>query len=254
MQQADEAAMLTAGQRRAADAGLKALMPIHGRPFLEFGLSALADAGITAVALVVAPDHERVARYLGEAKPGRLHVDLVVQAEALGTARAILASESWTAGEPFLALNADNVYPVAVLRRLAALDEPALPVFEREELIRTSNIPAGRVQSFALLEVSVDGYLAAIVEKPAPEQVARAGSSALVSMNCWRFDRRIFEACRRVPRSARGEYELPEAVGLALALGVRFRTFPAGGPVIDLSRRGDAASAEALLAGITPRL
>ena len=28
----------------------------------------------------------------------------------------------------------------------------------------------------------------------------------LVSMNCWRFDARIFEACRDVPRSARGEY------------------------------------------------
>ena len=36
-------------------------------------------------------------------------------------------------------------------------------------------------------------------------------------MNCWRFDARIFDACRDVPRSARGELELPEAVGLAVA-------------------------------------
>jgi galactokinase len=31
-------------------------------------------------------------------------------------------------------------------------------------------------------------------------------------MNLWRFSPRMFEACRRVPRSARGEHELPQAV------------------------------------------
>ena len=59
-------------------------------------------------------------------------------------------------------------------------------------------------------------------------------------MNCWRFDARIFDACRDVPRSARGEFELPEAVGLAVERGVRFRAVPARGPVLDLSRRADA--------------
>ena len=32
-------------------------------------------------------------------------------------------------------------------------------------------------------------------------------------MNCWRFDARIFDACRDVPRSARGEFELPGGGG-----------------------------------------
>ncbi len=48
---------LSETQQRAADAGLKAMMPIAGRPFLDYLLSALADAGIREVALVVAPDH-----------------------------------------------------------------------------------------------------------------------------------------------------------------------------------------------------
>ena len=72
-------------------------------------------------------------------------------------------------------------------------------------------------------------------------------------MNCWRFDRRIFDACRDVPRSARGEHELPEAVGLAVRRGVRFRAMPARGPVLDLSRRADAADVERRLAGMAPR-
>jgi glucose-1-phosphate thymidylyltransferase len=72
-------------------------------------------------------------------------------------------------------------------------------------------------------------------------------------MNCWRFDARIFDACRDVPRSARGEHELPEAVGLAVRRGVRFRAVPAAGPVLDLSRRADAADVERRLAGVEPR-
>ncbi len=72
-------------------------------------------------------------------------------------------------------------------------------------------------------------------------------------MNLWRFDQRIFDACRDVPRSARGEYELPEAVTLALTRGVRFRTFPARGAVLDLSRPGDVAIVSERLTGVEAR-
>jgi dTDP-glucose pyrophosphorylase len=72
-------------------------------------------------------------------------------------------------------------------------------------------------------------------------------------MNCWRLDRRIFGACRDVPKSGRGEFELPEAVGLAVRLGVAFKTFPARGPVLDLSTRADAADVARRLAATTPR-
>jgi len=34
---------------------------------------------------------------------------------------------------------------------------------------------------------------------------------------------------------------------------VRFRALPAGGPVLDLSRRADAADVERRLAGVEPR-
>jgi glucose-1-phosphate thymidylyltransferase len=71
-------------------------------------------------------------------------------------------------------------------------------------------------------------------------------------MNLWRFDERIFDACRAVPLSTRGEFELPEAVGVAVASGVRFRTFPGSGAVLDLSRRSDVALVTARLAGVEP--
>jgi dTDP-glucose pyrophosphorylase len=254
MQQPDEGAQLTDEQRQAADAGLKGMMPIAGRPLLDYGLSTLADAGITNVGLIVAPDHEVIERYYSVTSPPvRVHLDFLVQPDPLGTANALLAAESWAGEAPFLALNADNLYPAGVLCRLAALDEPGLPVFTRGQLVESSNIPQERVQTFALLDVNAEGYLTAVVEKPPADVMDAEGPTALVSMNCWRFDRRIFSACRDVPRSTRGEFELPNAVGLAISRGVRFRAVPARGPVLDLSQRNDAVEVARRLSGVVPR-
>jgi len=254
MRAADPDALLTPEQARAADAGLKAMVPVNGRPFLDYVLSALADAGIIDVGLVVAPDHQALRRYYTDAAPpSRVRVSFVVQPEARGTADAVLAGESWTQGEPFLAMNADNLYPARVLADLAALDEPGLPAFARDDLVRSSNIPADRVRSFALIQLDDEGYLEDIVEKPPPDDRVPGEAPILISMNAWRFDSRIFNACRDVPQSARGESELPGAVGVALQRGVKFRSIPAQGPVLDLSRRGDAAQVARRLAACVPR-
>lgn len=255
MRAADPQAQLTPEQQRAAEAGSKAMMPIGGRPFLDYLLSAVADAGIRRVGLIVAPAHEPLAHhYQVVAPPVRLEISFVVQSEPRGTADAVLAAEVWTGGEPFLVMNGDNLYPANVLRDLAALDEPGLPGFHRDDLVKSSNIPDQRVASFALIETDDRGYLTGIVEKPPADRFARAGANALVSMNVWRFDQGIFQACRDVPRSARGELELPEAVGLAVERGMKLRVVPATGGVLDLSSRGDAAVLAARLEGVVVQL
>ena len=250
MREPDAAARLSEGQRRAADAGIKTMIPVHGRPFLDYVLSTLADAGLTEAALIVAPDHDAVREHYRACPAGRVALTFLVQAEPRGTADAVLAAEPWTNGNPFLVMNADNLYPVPALRALAALDEPGLPGFDRDDLVRTSNIPAERILAFAFVDVDDEGYLTGIVEKPGDRP---RENDQLVSMNLWHFDARIFDACREVPLSARGELELPEAVGLAARRGVRFKTIHARGPVLDLSRRADAAAVERRLAGLAPR-
>lgn len=254
MRQADPSAALTEAQRRAADAGLKAMMPIGGRPFLDFALSALADAGIRRAALVVAPDHSAIRQHYEALQPSRLTIEYAVQERPLGTANAVLAAAGWTGGQPFIALNADNIYPAAVLRSLVEAGGPAFPAFRRSDLVQQGNIRAEQVRAFALVQLDAEGYLRHIVEKPPAEAVERAGEDAIVSMNCWRFDERIFAACRDVPASERGEFELPQAVLLAVQRGVRFRALPACGAVLDLSRRADAADLSRRLAGVTPQL
>jgi dTDP-glucose pyrophosphorylase len=248
MRAIDPNARLTAEQTRAAEDGSKAMMPLHGRPFLDYVLSTLADGGIDQIALVVAPDYASISHYYERiAPPRRVHLDYVVQREPLGTADAIVAAERWCGLAPFLALNSDNLYPSSALRTLAEIDEPGVAAFSRDELTATSNIDPDRIRRFALLDVDAAGYVTHVVEKPDNDP-----DTPLVSMNLWRFDLRIFEACRDVPRSSRGEYELPGAVGVAIDRGVRFRAVPARGPVLDLSTRADAAEVEGRLSGWTP--
>ena len=250
-------ARLTAEQAKAAASGLKAMMPIsddrasRARPFLDYVLHELAEAGVTDVALVVAPDHDDARRWYREtAVPSRLRIEFVVQAEPLGTANAVLAGESWVGRSDCLVVNGDNLYPVEALRALAELGEPGLAAFRREALVREGNIAPERIGAFATIDVGPDGYLRGIVEKPGSGVAGRE----LVSMNCWRIDSRFFEVCRDVPRSVRGEFELPAAVMLGIERGLRWRVIIARGGVLDLSSRADVADVSGRLASREIRL
>jgi dTDP-glucose pyrophosphorylase len=256
MRRSEGASGLSPDQERAAAAGLKAMMPVgadqHARPFLDYVLASLAAAGYRDVGIVTGPEHGGIRRrYETDAVPQHLRLGWPVQQDPRGTADAVLAAAIWIGADPFVVLNADNLYPVEVLRALRELHGPGLPVFDREDLIRSSNIPADRIASFALLHVDPGGWLTGIDEKPGAAAMRDAGPHALVSMNAWRFDAQIFDACRDVPRSPRGEFELPMAVGLALSRGVRFRTVPASGEVLDLSRQSDVADVSRRLQGRT---
>jgi glucose-1-phosphate thymidylyltransferase len=255
MRAPDESAGMSEAQQAAAAAGLKAMMPVgdEGRPFLDYVLSGLADAGCGDVCLVVAPDHEQVRAHYAARPPSRVRVQYAVQDEPTGTARAVLAARAFAGRAPFLALNADNLYPVETLRALASLAGPGLPAFERASLVEESGFPAERVARFAVISVDAEGRLAGIREKPSLDDPALVDPHAAISMNLWRFDERIFDACRDVARSARGEYELPEAVGLAVSRGVRFAVIRARGGVLDLSQRGDVAGVSGRLVGVQAR-
>jgi glucose-1-phosphate thymidylyltransferase len=251
---------LAPAQAKAAESGAKAMMPLivpgtggsaaaASRPFLDYSLSALADAGYTDVCLVVAPNHEAMARYYtGPGTPRRLRLAFAVQEEPIGTANAVAAAEAWTGADPFLVVNGDNYYAVRTLASLVGRAGAATALYPPDTLLARSNIPADRIRAFALGVVEA-GRLARIVEKPTPEQAAALGH-ALVSMTCWRMPPAIHAACRAVTRSVRGEYELVDAVNALIAEGVRFEVVVADDGVLDLSGRGDVAAVEHALAGV----
>lgn len=255
MRAADRQVALDPAQAAAADRGVKAMMPV-GRPFLDYVLNSLADAGIGDACLVIGPEHDAVRRYYErEVALQRIRVGFAVQAEALGTADAVLAAERFTEDDPFLVLNADNLYPVQALAALRRLPAPATVGFTPGGLVRDGALPPSRIAKYALLDVAPDGRLRRVIEKPGDDADMLGADSTLVSMNCWLFDSAIFVACRAVPRSPRGELELPLAVQYAIdRLGMKVSVAITDSTVLDLSHRGDIPVVAERLRGVEVRL
>jgi glucose-1-phosphate thymidylyltransferase len=246
---------LDPAQIQIAETGLKAMIPI-GRPFLDYVLNGLADAGCQEVCLVVGPEHNVIRDYyIRQCVPKRLALTFAVQERPLGTADALAAAEGFTAGQTFLVLNSDNYYPVNACRALRLLGEPGLAAFEHESLILRGNMSAERIRQFAAIVIASDGTLERIIEKPDEKTLGSLVPEIYVSMNCWSFDSAIFGACAAINPSPRGELELPDAVQYAIdKLGVRFRVLPFHAGVLDLSSRSDIQGVVAGLRGIEVHL
>lgn len=248
MRRADANAHLDTAQSAAADAGVKAMISF-GRPFLDYVLSAVADAGYREVCLIVGPEHEAIQNYYEkEARPKRVRVDFAIQKEAKGSAEALLSAEEFAGRDEFLVINSDNFYSPETMEMLRTLGEPGTALYTRAGLLRDGSIPAERIKGYSNCEVGSYGYLTRIVEKP---EHPSEDPEALVSMTCWRFGAEIFEACRRVPISTRGEFELPLAVQWGIDnLGMRLRVIRRDEGVLDLSSRGDVAKVAEKLRGV----
>lgn len=242
---------------RMAQHGLKGLIPIGGRPFLDWVVGSLLKVGLRRMCLVIAPDADVLRRYARDT--GELthaEISCAVQHEPLGTADAVLSAADFVGTDSFIMCNCDNLYPEDALRALACAEETSCCVaaFDSEEMLRSSNFPPERVRAFAVVLSTPDGRLKDIIEKPRePERYAQGGR-LWVNMNLYRFTPDIFDACRRIePHPERKELELTAAVALVAKEGrVPFRVMQSLGGVLDLTSRGDVAAVERLLGGRTP--
>jgi glucose-1-phosphate thymidylyltransferase len=256
----DDGAELTDVQREAAETGAKGLMPVRGRPLLDYVLHELADGGVRDVVFVIAPDDEAIRkRYDDVAAPARLRVRYAIQAEPRGTADALLAARAVVeapAGAPrdtagarhFLVCNADNLYPADSIAALVALRGPGLIAYDAEGLTEDGALDDARVRRFALLDLGPDDTLRDLVEKPDAHHPLAAAAERWVSMNLWRFTDEIFADCAAITPSIRGEMELSAAVRHAVReRGASFRAVRQRVSVPDLSHRRDVAALEARL-------
>lgn len=250
MRRADGEAQLDAQQNAVADTGVKALIPI-GRPFLDYVLTALANTGYRQVCLVVGPEHGTIRDYYStQARPQKLEIAYAVQVEPRGTADAVAAVESFAGNDHFLVLNSDNYYPLEALRGLREISGNGVALFEDQAMLSGSNIPAERLRQFAVGKIDRQGCMERILEKPDEATLASLPRPLWLSMNCWRFGPSIFEGCRNIGPSARGELEIPDAVQYVInVLREPFHVVEVRAPVLDLSSRRDIASVKEKLAG-----
>ncbi len=256
MRKPGTSAELTPEQEAIAETGIKALIPV-GRPFLDHVLSALADSGVRRVCLVIGPDHGELRSYYEQMDRHRLDIDYAVQPEPRGTADALLAAAELVADDSFLVVNSDTYYPPRALAGLQALDKAGLLALDRERFLAggESNITSERMAAFAVVETDDTGNLTRILEKPDPATYDRLAERVVASVNGWRFRPTIFEACRTISPSVRGELELPAAAQyLVDRMEEPIRVVLTAEPVLDLSHREDISGVSERLRNLTVEL
>jgi len=86
----------------------KCMVEINGRPLLDYWLELLFDAGIERVLVNTHWLAEQVEAYV-KASRWADRIDLVHEAELLGTGGTILANRKWFQEKPFIVAHADNL-------------------------------------------------------------------------------------------------------------------------------------------------
>ncbi len=210
----------------------KGLVEVGGRPLLEHVFETLAPH-VEGYVVVVGYRGEQIRDAFGDAHGGR-PIDYVEQPEPEGLADAVRRAEPLLEVS-FLQLNGDNVLRGDVGEVLDRHRERAA-----DATLLVERVSESRARRGGVVELT-DGAVTDLVEKPddPPSRLATTG--------CFAFSPRIFEGCRAVDRSSRGEYELTDAVRWLLAHGGTVETVRLDGWRVNVNTPEDVDRAEARL-------
>ena len=173
----------------------KPLLPVRGRPILDWALGALPPA-VDRVVIVVHYLAEQIEEYM-RGQQHFAHWLTVVQTEPRGTGDALRSCRPQLRSDRFLVLNGDDLYGATDLAALAAC--PAGLLVQ----------PVEEPRRFGIAFLRPDGTLDRLVEKP------NLDGRRLANTGAYLFPREVFDI--EIQLSARGEYEITDYVSALAA-------------------------------------
>ena len=178
----------------------KQLVPVANKPVLFYGIEALVEAGIKDIGIVVGETKAEIREAVGDGSRwgADVRVTYLEQESPLGLAHAVLISEGFLAGEPFVMYLGDNLLKSGILSLVREF-EGRRP----NSLILLTEVPDP--QMFGVAELR-DGRVVRLVEKP------KIPKSNLALVGVYMFDSHIFEAAKAIKPSWRGELEITDAI------------------------------------------
>jgi bifunctional UDP-N-acetylglucosamine pyrophosphorylase/glucosamine-1-phosphate N-acetyltransferase len=175
----------------------KPLLPIRGRPILDWALGALPPA-VDRVLVVINYLGEQIEAYLRSQKHFA-NWEAVRQEQPRGTGDALRSCRDRLRGGPFLVLNGDDLFGAADLARLSACRAGLLVH------------PVDHPWRWGIALLKPDGTLAKLDEKPKLE------GRHLANTGAYAFPPEVFET--ELTMSARGEYEITDYVSALARTG-----------------------------------
>ncbi len=176
----------------------KHLIEVAGKPFLQYSLENVMEAGFEHIILVVGHEKEKMEEFINK---NAFPITLVNQEEFLGpeeygTACPIKVVKEFMEGEQFVSINGDDLYGAEDLKRFRVEDEWNY----------IGGIHSDHPEDFGVLNVNTDEFLVSVEEKP------KMPASDLINPGLYKFTQDIFSEVNSLTVSPRGEFELTDAV------------------------------------------
>ena len=186
----------------------KSLLPVAGRPFIEWQITALIQSGVERIGIVSRKENEDFKKKIGDGTKYGIEIEYIIQEEQSGTADALLKAEKQMNGD-FYCLNGDVIVSSETLMLLDK-KENGMAIVEVDD-----------VSAYGCIEI-VNGTVAKIIEK---ENTGKG----MINAGIYKMNSNIFEALKDMKKSKRGEYELTTIIE-----NKKFEVVEIDGPWMDI--------------------
>ena len=178
----------------------KQLIPIANKPNLFFVVEDLAEAGIEDIGVIVSPETgAEIQEALGDGGRWGVKFTFIPQAEPKGLAHAVQTAREYLADDPFVMYLGDNL-----------LDGGIKHLVEEYQRGQADSIvlltPVDNPSQFGVADVDENGQIRRLVEKP------KDPPSNLALVGVYLFNSLIHDVIASLKPSARGEYEITDAI------------------------------------------
>lgn len=182
----------------------KTMLPVAGKPIIQYNIESLRDNGITDILLIVRYKEEMVRNYFGDGSDFGVNIFYKTQKDFLGTANAISYGEDFI-DDSIIVLNGDIILDDEIIHEIIKKYNYLTP----DTLMLLTEVEDS--SAFGVVEIE-NGNIKSIVEKPKREEAP----SNLVNAGIYIFNKDIFDKIRKTEISERGEYEITDSVSLQI--------------------------------------